>query len=75
MNYTKVENRMTKEDLITEAFGYLNSFKRHRALFEIKPHDKAYHELQMYKMVDRLELSMRAIKKDMRENLVDESND
>jgi hypothetical protein len=26
-------------------------------------------------MVDRLELSMRAIKKDMRENLVDESND
>jgi uncharacterized protein YfeS len=55
---------LTKEDLITEAFGYLNSFKRHRALTEIKQVDKQYNELQMYKMIDRLELSLRAIKKE-----------
>lgn len=68
---------MSKEDLITEAFGYLNSFKRHRALVDIKPQDKRYHELQMYKMIDYLELSMRAIKKDFRINTEDteESND
>jgi hypothetical protein len=68
---------MGKEELITEAFGYLNSFKRHRSLFEIKPHDKMYHELQMYKMVDKLELAMRAIKKEMRNDNIttEESSD
>ena len=55
---------MTKEDLISEAFGYLNSYKRHRALKEIKVQDKQYNELQMYKMIDQLELALRAIKKD-----------
>lgn len=68
---------MSREDLITEAFGYINSFKRHRALSDIKPQDKRYHELQMYKMIDYLELSMRAIKKDVRsgEDSSEESND
>lgn len=66
---------MTKEDLFTEAFGYLNSFKRHRALSEIKPQDKRYHELQQYKMIDRLELSLRALKKENYTNAEDESSD
>ena len=57
---------MSKEDLMQEAFGYLNSFKRHRALIDIKQHDKQYHELQMYKMLDKLELSLRAINKEFR---------
>jgi flavoprotein len=59
---------MTKEDLISEAFGALNSFKRHRALKEIKPltSDRQYHELQMFKMFDKLELSLRAIQKEIR---------
>lgn len=57
---------MTKEDLIGEAFTLLNSYKRHRALKEIKPQEKQYHELQMYKTMDRLELSLRAIQKELR---------
>lgn len=59
---------MTKEDLIQEAFGALNSFKRHRALSEIKGNssDKQYHQLQMFKMIDKLELGLRAINKELR---------
>lgn len=59
---------MTKEDLIQEAFGALNSFKRHRALSEIKQHtaDKQYHQLQMFKMIDKIELGLRAINKEIR---------
>jgi hypothetical protein len=59
---------MTKEDLMLEAFGALNSFKRHRALVDIKPQDKQYHTIQMYKMFDKLELSLRAINKEFRSN-------
>jgi hypothetical protein len=66
---------MTKEDLITEAFGALNSFKRHRALVDIKPQDKQYHTIQMYKMFDKLELSLRAINKEFRGAANDESSD
>ena len=58
---------MGKEELIQEAFGALNSYKRHRALFEIKSHDRQYHELQMYKMFDKIELSLRAINKEIRQ--------
>jgi hypothetical protein len=59
---------VTKQDLIKEAFDQLNRFKRHRALSEIKPFpEKQYHELQMYKAIDQLELALRAINKDMRE--------
>jgi ribulose 1,5-bisphosphate carboxylase large subunit-like protein len=60
------ENMGTNE-LIQEAFGYLNSYKRHRALVDIKKDDKKYHELQMYKMIDRMELALRAINKEVRE--------
>jgi hypothetical protein len=68
---------MGKEDLIQEAFGALNSFKRHRALVDIKAHDRQYHELQMYKMVDKIELSLRAINKELRNSkeVEDESHD
>jgi hypothetical protein len=59
---------MTKEDLIQEAFGALNSYKRHRALKDIKKNDKSYHEIQMYKMIDKIELSLRAINKECRES-------
>jgi hypothetical protein len=59
------ENMGTNE-LIQEAFGYLNSFKRHRALVDIKQDDRKYNELQMYKMIDRLELALRAINKEVR---------
>lgn len=57
---------MTKEDLISEAFYAINSFKRHRALVDIKTNDRHYNELQMYKQIDKLELSLRAIQKEMR---------
>ena len=57
---------MSTHDLIQEAFGYLNSFKRHRALAQVKETDKQYNELQMYKMIDQLELALRAINKDVR---------
>jgi hypothetical protein len=65
---------MSKEDLIQEAFGAINSFKRHRALVEIKPHDKNYHELQMFKMIDKLELSLRAINKEFRNTTGDDES-
>jgi hypothetical protein len=57
---------MGTNELIQEAFGYLNSYKRHRALVGIKKEDKKYNELQMYKMIDCLELALRAINKDLR---------
>lgn len=58
---------MTKQDLIREAFSAINNFKRHRALLDIKGHsEKEYHELKMYKMIDQLELALRAINKDLR---------
>lgn len=63
---------MSTHDLIQEAFGYLNSFKRHRALHDIKDADTRYNELQMYKMIDRLELALRAINKDIRKDSNDD---
>lgn len=56
---------------IQEAFNALNSFKRHRALKEDRKIDIQYHDLQMYKMIDKLELSLRAINKMIRENFND----
>lgn len=59
---------MSANELIQEGFSYLNSFKRHRALREIKTNDTQYNELQMYKMIDKLELTLRAINKELRGN-------
>lgn len=65
----KEGTRMDKAELVQTAFGAINSFKRHRALMEIKPYqEKPFHELQMFKMIDQLELALRAINKDIRES-------
>lgn len=72
------DSRLDNQDLITKAFHYLNSFKRHRALHQIKrmdkEHDKAnYHELKMYQLIDGLELALRAVQRGVRE--LDEGNE
>jgi hypothetical protein len=69
---------MESNELIKEAFGALNSYKRHRALKEIKLNDRQYHELQMFKMIDKIELALRAIQKAVRNGdieLVEEDDD
>jgi len=57
------------------AFYHINSYKRHRALFNIekaKPdanrEQLQYHELKMYQFIDNLELSLRALQRDHRES-------
>lgn len=65
---------MTKQDLIREAFKKIDTFKRHRALYDIESFEKrSFHELQMYKMIDQLELSLRAINKELREAMMEET--
>lgn len=59
---------MTQIELIKQAFGYLNNFKRARALEQVKREegkfeDVNYQKLQQYMMIDQLELAMRAIQK------------
>jgi hypothetical protein len=59
---------MTQSDLIKQAFGYLNSFKRARALEQVKREaskyeDVNYQKLQQYMLIDQLELALRAIQK------------
>ena len=61
---------MGKVELMEEAFGLLNAYKRHRALHNMREtatQDRQFHELQMYKKVDQLELALRAIQKEIRE--------
>lgn len=50
-------------DLCRQAFKAINAYKRHRTLANtvIDGKDKLYHELQMYKQFDSLELTVRAI--------------
>lgn len=60
---------MSKAELVQQAFNALNNFKRHRALAELYPSERQLHELQMYKMIDHLELALRAINKEVREEL------
>jgi hypothetical protein len=61
---------MTRTELITECFAGLNNFKRHRALLETKQQvsDKQYHELQMFKMIDKIELALRALNREAKES-------
>lgn len=63
---------MDKNDLIKEAFGALNNYKRHRTLQELQPEQRQYHELIRYKMIDKLELALRAINKDHREGVAEQ---
>lgn len=64
---------VTTEELYKNAFYYLNSMKRHRALYNIeRASDNSnkdqlqYHELKMYQFTDNLELALRALQSDMR---------
>lgn len=63
---------MSDLELIQQAFYYLNTYKRHRALeqVEIQNNNREqinYHCLKQYQMIDALELALRAIQKDRRD--------
>lgn len=71
---------MTQEALIKQAFYYLNSFKRHRALAQIKQHEgdrdaKNYNDLKCYQFIDSLELALRAIQSGNKIDQVDEESE
>lgn len=59
---------MSTQDLISEAFTLLNAYKRHRALADIKQtrEEKNFHDLMKYKKIDELELALRGIQKEIR---------
>lgn len=62
----------TQQEMINKCFTYWNSLKRHRALSEIRKgegrrEDSTYHNLQMYKMSEMLELALRALQRGQRE--------
>lgn len=66
------DGKVSNQDLISKCFFYLNSFKRHRALANIKRlegdrQQAEYHELKQYQFSDSLELGLRAIQKGMRD--------
>ncbi len=61
---------MTNLDLIGQCFYSVNTFKRHRALTNIKraenKHDEAnFHELKQYQYFDNLELGLRALQRSL----------
>lgn len=69
----------TNFDLCRDAFHAVNEFKRSRTLAEIARHEGStetaiYHELKQYKAFDRLELSLRAIQQNER-NQSSETNE
>lgn len=71
---------LSQRELIGKCFSYLNSFKRHRALANIKRMEgdqvnAQYHELKSYQLMDSLELGLRALQKGMRDIDEGESND
>lgn len=80
-NNNSNQNEMTQSELFKQAFYYLNSFKRHRALAQIAHQDgnrekKTYNELKSYQFIDSLELALRALQKghrDLQAELEDES--
>lgn len=63
-------DELTREELIQECFAGLNNFKRHRALMETKTiqADRQYHELMMFKMIDKIELALRALNREAKES-------
>lgn len=77
LNQNPNEN-ITQSDLFKEAFYYVNSFKRHRALATIAKQkgdrDKQnYHSLKQYEFFDQLELALRALQKGHRDLTEEES--
>ena len=66
------EREMSQQELVGKCFLYLNSFKRHRALANIRRLEgdmqtANHHELKTYQLVDSLELGLRALQKGMRD--------
>lgn len=66
------EITVSETELIQQAFYYLNTYKRHRALEQVEIQNNnrdqvTYHCLKQYQMIDALELALRAIQKDRRE--------
>lgn len=64
---------MNNIDLISQCFYYLNTFKRHRALANIKRSEgniseAILNELKMYQFFDNLELGLRALQKSIYES-------
>lgn len=64
--------QMTQSELFKQAFYYLNSFKRHRALAKISHQEgnrerRQYNELKAYEFIDSLELALRALQKGHRD--------
>jgi hypothetical protein len=63
---------MGQQDLISEAFKYLNGYKRARALEQIE-RDKGetqrtvFRRVEQYELIDKLELTLRAIQRQIRE--------
>lgn len=63
---------MTELEQVKQLFDHLNSFKRNRALAEIrreegKSDQSQFHELRSFKDIDKLELGLRALQKHLRE--------
>jgi hypothetical protein len=63
---------MTELEQIKQLFDYLNSFKRNRALAEIRkeagrPEQAQFHELMSFKDIDKLELGLRALQKEFKQ--------
>lgn len=66
------KKEMNSQELIQQCFYYLNSYKRHRALEQIRKSDGGsgqdiqYHQLKQFQFIDSLELGLRAIQKGVR---------
>lgn len=71
-----IQNK-TQSELVNLGFTYANSFKRHRALAQIKKYEgdtdqSNYHNMKTYEMFDNLELTLRAIQRGMKEEATQE---
>lgn len=78
LNEHKTYNNGKNKDLISQAFSYVNDFKRSRTIAEASRKDNnmdkaIFNELKQYKSIDGLELTLRAIQKGLRE--LDELDD
>jgi hypothetical protein len=67
----KGREKLSTDELVGKAFYYLNSFKRHRALANIEKSGGNYeeflkNELKQFQFFDNLELTLRALQKEIR---------
>jgi hypothetical protein len=79
LNQNSGEN-ITQSELFKEAFYYVNSFKRHRALATIEKQKgnrekQNFHTLKQYEFFDQLELALRALQKGHRDLTEEESGE